>query len=57
MPATFEPPVRVPDALTASLAECLGDRGRDWAACLPALAAELLERWSLRPEALVGRSR
>ncbi|MFF1909279.1 aminoglycoside phosphotransferase family protein [Kitasatospora sp. NPDC058218] len=41
--------IQVPDALTASLVDCLGETGRGWAARLPALAAELMERWRLRP--------
>ncbi|WP_406195805.1 aminoglycoside phosphotransferase family protein [Kitasatospora sp. NBC_01560] len=45
-----EPVVRVPEALAGSLAEYFGDEGRRWAAGLPALAAELLDRWSLRPD-------
>ncbi|MET8627792.1 aminoglycoside phosphotransferase family protein [Kitasatospora sp. NPDC004669] len=43
-------PVAVPPALAESLEELLGEEGRVWAARLPALADELLERWELRPD-------
>ncbi|MFH8386008.1 aminoglycoside phosphotransferase family protein [Kitasatospora sp. NPDC018058] len=43
-------PVAVPPALTESLEEFLGEEGRVWAARLPILAGELLERWELRPD-------
>ncbi|MET8544608.1 aminoglycoside phosphotransferase family protein [Kitasatospora sp. NPDC004799] len=43
-------PVEVPPALAASLAEFLGAEGRAWAARLPDLARELLDRWDLRPD-------
>ncbi|MEU9046247.1 MULTISPECIES: aminoglycoside phosphotransferase family protein [unclassified Kitasatospora] len=43
-------PVDVPPDLAASLEEFLGAEGRAWAARLPALAGELLDRWELRPD-------
>ncbi|MFJ2868383.1 aminoglycoside phosphotransferase family protein [Kitasatospora sp. NPDC087314] len=43
-------PVDVPPALAASLEGFLGPDGRTWAARLPALAGELLDRWELRPD-------
>lgn len=43
-------PVDVPPALAASLEGFLGPDGRSWAARLPALAGELLDRWELRPD-------
>ncbi|MEV8327945.1 aminoglycoside phosphotransferase family protein [Kitasatospora sp. NPDC056731] len=43
-------PVDVPPALTASLENSLGPEGCAWAARLPALAGELLDRWELRPD-------
>ncbi|MFJ9952972.1 aminoglycoside phosphotransferase family protein [Kitasatospora sp. NPDC091207] len=48
-PAPGAVPIKVPEALDASLADCLGEAGRRWSARLPALAAELMERWGLRP--------
>ncbi|MFJ7912581.1 aminoglycoside phosphotransferase family protein [Kitasatospora sp. NPDC096204] len=47
-------PVEVPPALAASLEEFLGTEGRAWAARLPALAEELLDRWELRPDGPVA---
>ncbi|MFI9365350.1 aminoglycoside phosphotransferase family protein [Kitasatospora sp. NPDC053057] len=47
-------PILVPPALAESLAEFLGADGRTWAARLPALAGELLERWELRPDGPVA---
>ncbi|MFD5918940.1 aminoglycoside phosphotransferase family protein [Kitasatospora sp. NPDC058201] len=46
--------IRVPEALTASLDGFLGEPGRSWAAGLPALADELMDRWSLRPDGPVA---
>ncbi|GHF81433.1 hydroxyurea phosphotransferase [Kitasatospora xanthocidica] len=43
-------PVDVPPALAASLEEFRGADGLAWAARLPALADELLDRWELRPD-------
>ncbi|MFE7563664.1 aminoglycoside phosphotransferase family protein [Kitasatospora sp. NPDC057500] len=43
-------PIRVPEALTASLVESLGADGQAWVRRLPALAGELAERWDLRPD-------
>ena len=40
----------VPEALAASHARFFGDRGRPWIEALPRLAADLLERWVLRPD-------
>ncbi|MEV7025784.1 aminoglycoside phosphotransferase family protein [Kitasatospora sp. NPDC093558] len=42
--------VEVPSALAPSLGEFFGSEGRAWAAGLPALAGELLNRWELRPD-------
>ncbi|MBO1416988.1 aminoglycoside phosphotransferase family protein [Streptomyces sp. FH025] len=42
--------VTVPPALVESLQEFRGEDGRIWAARLPALASELLDRWELRPD-------
>ncbi|MFJ8627736.1 aminoglycoside phosphotransferase family protein [Kitasatospora sp. NPDC093550] len=47
-------PVAVPPALAASLEEFRGPEGRAWAARLPALAGELLDRWELRPDGPVA---
>ncbi|MFE6055823.1 aminoglycoside phosphotransferase family protein [Kitasatospora sp. NPDC056446] len=47
-------PVEVPPALAASLEEWLGADGRAWAARLPLLAGELLDRWELRPDGPVA---
>ncbi|MFF2045226.1 aminoglycoside phosphotransferase family protein [Kitasatospora sp. NPDC058170] len=44
-----EPPL-VPEALAASLADSLGEVGRAWAAGLPLLTEELMDRWALRPD-------
>ncbi|MBV2156001.1 aminoglycoside phosphotransferase family protein [Kitasatospora sp. SUK 42] len=46
--------VTVPPALAESLQEFLGEDGRAWAAGLPALAGELLDRWELRPDGPVA---
>ncbi|MCD7442591.1 aminoglycoside phosphotransferase family protein [Streptomyces lincolnensis] len=47
-------PVEVPDGLIASYARAFGEEGRDWIARLPALAAEVLERWELRRDGAPG---
>ncbi|MFF4384192.1 aminoglycoside phosphotransferase family protein [Kitasatospora sp. NPDC001547] len=47
-------PVEVPPALAASLEEFLGAEGRAWAARLPTLAGELLDRWELLPDGPVA---
>lgn len=44
----------VPDALAASYSRSNGASGRAWIAALPALAAEFLDRWSLRPDGPAG---
>lgn len=44
----------VPPSLVASYARAFGEEGRIWIAGLPALAAELLERWELRRDGAVG---
>jgi len=44
----------VPPSLVASYARAFGEEGRVWIAGLPALAAELLERWELRRDGAVG---
>lgn len=41
-------PIQVPEALVASLVECHGADGRDWADGLLALAAASADRWGLR---------
>ncbi|MFJ8436531.1 aminoglycoside phosphotransferase family protein [Kitasatospora sp. NPDC094019] len=41
-------PIKVPEALVASLVECDGADGRAWADGLPALAAASADRWGLR---------
>ncbi|MFC4562801.1 aminoglycoside phosphotransferase family protein [Nocardiopsis mangrovi] len=45
-------PIRidVPDALIASHGRADNPSGRAWLAALPGLAAEMLDRWSLRPD-------
>ncbi len=45
---TGGPPIRVPDALAASLGKFFGDAGRAWVRGLPGLAAACLDRWALR---------
>jgi streptomycin 6-kinase len=40
-------PVEIPQALATSYARSLGDEGRAWLAALPALVADLLDRWEL----------
>ena len=47
-------PVEVPAALAASHAMYSGDAGRAWIERLPGLAADLLDRWSLRPDGAPG---
>lgn len=47
-------PIGVPAALAASHHKHNGESGRAWIAALPALAAEFLNRWALRPG---GRAR
>lgn len=44
----------VPPSLVASYDRAFGAEGRAWIAGLPALAAELLERWELRRDGAVG---
>ncbi|MBE8472121.1 aminoglycoside phosphotransferase family protein [Streptomyces justiciae] len=44
----------VPPSLVASYDSAFGAEGRAWIAGLPALAAELLERWELRRDGAVG---
>ncbi|MFJ6623317.1 aminoglycoside phosphotransferase family protein [Kitasatospora sp. NPDC091335] len=46
--------VEVPPALAASLEGFLGAEGRAWTAGLPLLAAELFDRWELRPDGPVA---
>ncbi|MFE2109880.1 aminoglycoside phosphotransferase family protein [Kitasatospora sp. NPDC059463] len=41
-------PIRVPEALAASLVDLFGAQGRAWVRRLPALASELADRWELR---------
>ncbi|GAA1410534.1 aminoglycoside phosphotransferase family protein [Kitasatospora putterlickiae] len=41
-------PIRVPEALAASLVDFFGAEGRAWVDRLPSLADELAERWELR---------
>ncbi|RSN96296.1 hypothetical protein DMH26_20480 [Streptomyces sp. WAC 05379] len=40
--------VEVPHSLASSYARAFGDEGRAWIAGLPALAADVLDRWDLR---------
>ncbi|MYW00991.1 aminoglycoside phosphotransferase family protein [Streptomyces sp. SID3343] len=47
-------PVDVPDALAAAYAKHSGAAGRAWIAALPALAADFLDHWALRPDGPVG---
>jgi streptomycin 6-kinase len=44
------PRIVVPEALAASHAKYFGDDGHRWIAALPQLAAECLDRWTLRPD-------
>ena len=41
-------PIKVPEALAASHATFFGDRGRAWITALPHVAADWVDRWSLR---------
>jgi streptomycin 6-kinase len=41
-------PIEIPDALTASHAKFFGEPGRAWITALPQLAADCMDRWSLR---------
>ncbi|MGW0982187.1 aminoglycoside phosphotransferase family protein [Streptomyces xiamenensis] len=43
-------PIDVPRPLADSYRRFHGERGREWIAALPRLAAGLLERWDLRPD-------
>ncbi|GHH29887.1 aminoglycoside phosphotransferase family protein [Streptomyces lanatus] len=42
------PSIEVPHPLAISYARAFGDEGRAWIAGLPALAAQILDRWELR---------
>ncbi|WP_176710227.1 aminoglycoside phosphotransferase family protein [Streptomyces sp. Wb2n-11] len=44
----------VPPHLAASYATGFGEQGRAWIAALPALAAEMLDRWELKRDGTVG---
>ncbi|HEY5834161.1 aminoglycoside phosphotransferase family protein [Streptomyces sp.] len=44
------PRLEIPDALAVSHCRHFGDSGRAWIAALPALAADRLDRWQLRPD-------
>ncbi|MFI2414426.1 aminoglycoside phosphotransferase family protein [Streptomyces sp. NPDC018947] len=46
--------VEVPRSLAASYARSFGEAGRVWIAGLPALAAELLDRWELQRDGAAG---
>ncbi|GGL09602.1 aminoglycoside phosphotransferase family protein [Streptomyces flaveus] len=46
--------VEVPQHLAASYARSFGEKGRAWIAGLPALAAELLERWEVKRDGAAG---
>ncbi|GAA2595208.1 aminoglycoside phosphotransferase family protein [Streptomyces tubercidicus] len=46
--------VEVPKLLASSYARTFGEAGRAWIAALPALAAELLDRWELRRDGEPG---
>ncbi|MEU1128911.1 APH(6)-I family aminoglycoside O-phosphotransferase [Streptomyces sp. NPDC005900] len=39
--------VEIPEALASSYAHALGEEGQGWIAALPALVADLLDRWAL----------
>lgn len=45
---------KVPEPLAASYARVFGAEGRAWIATLPALAADLLERWELKRDGEAG---
>lgn len=46
--------VEVPHSLASSYARAFGDEGRAWIAGLPALAADVLDRWDLRRDGAPG---
>ncbi|MFD5012825.1 aminoglycoside phosphotransferase family protein [Streptomyces chartreusis] len=46
--------VEVPHSLASSYAHAFGDEGRAWIAGLPALAADVLDRWDLRRDGAPG---
>ncbi|OEJ21913.1 hydroxyurea phosphotransferase [Streptomyces agglomeratus] len=46
--------VEVPNPLAASYARTFGEQGRVWIAALPALAAEVLDRWELKRDGEPG---
>ncbi|MFJ4369277.1 aminoglycoside phosphotransferase family protein [Streptomyces chartreusis] len=46
--------VEVPHPLASSYARAFGDEGRAWIAGLPALAADVLDRWDLRRDGAPG---
>ncbi|MER7493103.1 aminoglycoside phosphotransferase family protein [Streptomyces pharetrae] len=46
--------VEVPHSLAVSYARGFGEAGRTWIAGLPALAAEILDRWELKRDGAVG---
>ncbi|MFJ5264247.1 aminoglycoside phosphotransferase family protein [Streptomyces sp. NPDC088387] len=48
VPYVIHDPVHVPEELATSQAAAHGERGRAFAAALPALAARFLDRWELR---------
>lgn len=48
MTGSGQPPIEVPPALAAALAQYEGAAGRAWTAALPGLAGSSLDRWELR---------
>lgn len=46
--------VEAPHSLASSYARAFGDEGRAWTAGLPALAADVLDRWDLRRDGAPG---
>lgn len=46
--------VQVPHSLASSYARAFGEEGRAWIAGLPALAADVLDRWDLRRDGAPG---
>ncbi|WP_405682724.1 hypothetical protein [Streptomyces sp. NBC_00057] len=51
---TTSNPIDVPDAFAASYGRNSGASGRAWITALPGLAAEFLDRWTLRPDGPAG---
>ena len=47
---TAHPAIAIPYALVAWHSKYFGDAGRPWIVALPALAADCMDRWQLRPD-------